>query len=126
MENLIRGRKEITVRKFILISFVVVLIAVNLFYFGIVTNHKNLDEVKVLMEEHLVEKGYSKGEFDVEVKYHWENKLFGYNPYNISVTYKDEPDVTYFYDYDDTNNKVRLGGVGPMKGKEDKNFKHAE
>ncbi|MNT11975.1 hypothetical protein D3C72_1468820 [compost metagenome] len=78
------------------------------------------------MEEHLIEKGYSKGAFDVEVEYHWENKLFGYNPYNLSVRYKGEPDVKYFYDYDDKNNKVRPGGVGPMNGKEDKNFRHAE
>lgn len=108
------------------LSILVALIAVTLFYFGIVTNHKNLDEVKVLMEAHLVEKGYSKGDFDVQVEYHWENKLFGYNPYHISARYNDEQDVKCFYDYDDTSNTVRPDGIGPMQGKEDKNFKHAE
>ncbi|WP_433944944.1 hypothetical protein [Paenibacillus sp. SN-8-1] len=113
-------------RKYILLSSVVVLIVVMLFYFGIATNHKNLNEVKLVMVEHLIKKGYSKGAFDVEVKYHWENKLFGYNPYNISVTYKDEQDVKYFYDYNDKSNTVRPDGIGPIRGKEDKNFKHAE
>ncbi|USB33400.1 hypothetical protein [Paenibacillus sp. YPG26] len=120
------AREGSTIRKFTLITSVTVFIVAALFYFGIVINHKNLGEVKALMEEHIIDKGNSKGEFNVEVEHHWENKLFGYNPYRISVKYMDEQDVDYYYEYDEDANKVNSSGIGAINGKEDKNFKHME
>ncbi|WP_068617919.1 hypothetical protein [Paenibacillus tuaregi] len=73
-------------RKFILLLLAaVIIISISLFYFGFIRNNKDINEIIGLVDDHLISKGNSKGEFNVAVEYHWENKLFGYNPYNINV-----------------------------------------
>jgi hypothetical protein len=112
------------VRKLLLALFAVVLIAGMTFYFGIIRNHKNLDDIEELTERYLIQRGYSINEFHVEAEYYWESKMLGYNPYVIRVRFNDEDNALYFYKYKANHNIVMPDGAAPMNGKNDKYFKH--
>jgi uncharacterized protein YxeA len=69
--------------------------------------------------------GCSENNYDLKVEYYFQSRFWGYNPYVIKVTYKDEPNVIYYYDY--RNGAISQKGASPMNGKDDdKNFKHDE
>lgn len=86
------------------------------------------ESVKQKVVAHLVSKGYKENEFNVEVKYYksGEGKFGG--PYAIQVGFNDETNVIYQYKYNykSENKDITQNGIAPMKGKDDKNFKHAE
>ena len=79
-------------------------------------------------EEHILNKGISKDQYIMDVEYHWENRLFGYNPYEIIVVFKDEPNVNYYYEYSYKSvvKEVHQTGIASLDKREDKNFKHIE
>lgn len=86
------------------------------------------ESVKQKVVAHLLSKGYKEDDFNVDVKYYktGEGKFGG--PYAINVFFNDEPNViyNYKYNYKSDSKDVTQIGVTPMKGKDDKNFMHAE
>jgi len=93
---------------------------------GLIWSSMNVKSMHNEMENRLITRGYEPKEFKIEISYHWENKLLGYNPYNIIVVYTNEPTVTYAYEYNPKTNEFIQTGVIPQKGKEEKDFKHLE
>jgi hypothetical protein len=86
-----------------------------------------VSEIKQLMVSHLAAQGYSPPDYQLEVTYLWEARLFGQDPYPIQVTFKDEQDVIYGYKYYYRSTKeIIQSGAAPLSERTDKNFKHAE
>jgi hypothetical protein len=86
------------------------------------------ESVKLKVVAYLLSEGYKEEGFNVDVKYYkmGEGKYGG--PYAINVIFEDEPNVTYNYKYNykSESNVITQIGISPMKGKDDKNFKHSE
>lgn len=97
-------------------------------YIGIIKSPIDNKEVGKKVVEHLLSKGLSQEKYELDINYHWESKLFGYNPYVIKVVFKDEPDVNYYYTYyyKSQIKEVTQSGIAPMNKRDDKNFKHME
>ncbi|MWC30945.1 DUF3139 domain-containing protein [Paenibacillus sp. MMS18-CY102] len=115
-------------RLFSIILLIITVLIVGVVYpYNQLNNHEDLDAVRSKVEEHLTNKKMKATDYQINVEYHWKSKLFGYDPYVISVQFHDEPDVKYYYKYDYKSETMGVyqNGVAPG-GKEDKNFKHAE
>jgi hypothetical protein len=85
--------------------------------------------VEKQVEHHLSLGGYESSEYSIEISYHWENKLLGYNPYTVRVVYVDEPKVDYYYDYRRGKAIIQSGiarAKGTVSDSENKDFKHLE
>ncbi|WP_281889497.1 hypothetical protein [Paenibacillus sp. YYML68] len=88
----------------------------------------DIKEVEPKVIEHLGRKGEPEDRYDLSIKYSWESRWLGYDPYVIKVVFKDEPDAIYHYTYDYKSKlkEVRQTGIAPMNDRDDKNFKHME
>lgn len=125
-----RKSKKIVVRS--VIAFAIITIVSILVIAYIETSKKiklePVDSVRQKTVTYLTAKGYKEEEYQLEVLYS-ESYSYG-GPYNISVVFHDEPNVIYYYEYlyhgNAHHREITQGGVAPMKGKNDKNFKHAE
>ncbi len=89
---------------------------------------ESVDSVKQKAITYLTAKGYKEEDYQLEVLY---RKSYSYGgPYVIKVVFHDEPNVIYHYEYlyhgNSKYREITQGGVEPMKGKNDKNFKHTE
>lgn len=67
------------------------------FYNGVIKSQIDNETVKNKVIRHLNREGYRSEDYSIDVSYHWENKLLGYNPYAIKVIFKDEQPVIYYY-----------------------------
>lgn len=90
------------------------------------TKAEPVDSVKKKVVVYLIADGYNKGEFNVEVEYHKTGKGKYGGPYSIQVKFDDEPNVIYDYSYNSKTKDISQIGVTPLKGKNNKEFKHAE
>ncbi|MBS4171748.1 DUF3139 domain-containing protein [Bacillus sp. FJAT-49736] len=86
------------------------------------------ESVKQKVVNYLISEGYKENEFHVDVEYQSTGASKMGGPYAIQVKFNDERNVVYYYkyDYQSKNKDITQYGVAPMKGKEDKNFKHLE
>ena len=87
-----------------------------------------VDSVKLKVVTYLTEKGYKEEEYKLKVEFHIMRNSFG-SQYSINVTFNDEPNVIYNYNYGSKLKEITQMGISPMKNTKDtnnKNFKHAE
>lgn len=87
-----------------------------------------VESVKQKVVAYLATKGYKEEEFKMNVEYHKDGVSSYGGPYSINVIFNDEQNVIYNYKYN-YNWKLKditQLSISPMKGKNDKNFKHAE
>lgn len=116
-------------KKAIIGILAIIIILISSFYIyrkvDIEQNTKKISMIKNEVVSYLNTKNdCNENMYDLKVEYYFQRKLLGYNPYLIKVTFKDEQNVIYYYDY--KNGHISQGGISPMNGKVDKNFKHAE
>lgn len=112
-------------KKYIIAVLILIVIAIPTYIF-VLNPWMQKNQIEEAIIKHLKERGYSQNDYSLSVNFHWENKLFGYDQYQIKVIYKDEPDVNYLYSY--RNKKVFPDGIAPTSDREsgNKNFKHVE
>jgi hypothetical protein len=84
---------------------------------------KKITNAKAAMEKYLSEKGSKDGDYDLLVDYRLDNKMLGYGGYVIKVTFRDEPTVTYVYDYTGER-KISSRSIVNNADPNNKNFKH--
>jgi hypothetical protein len=125
-----RNLKKIVVRSVIAFTIITIVSIIVAAYIetSIESKIEPVDSVKQKAVTYLTAKGYKEKEYQLEVLY---RKFYSYGgPYVITVVFNDEPNVRYHYEYlyhdDSKHREITQGGTEPMKGKKDKNFKHAE
>lgn len=74
------------------------------------------------LTKYLSQKGISNGDYELNIDYRLDNKFLGYGGYVITVVYKDDPSVTYGYDF--SNGKISNKSVVNNIDVDNKNFKH--
>ena len=84
-----------------------------------------VDSVKLKVVTYLTEKGYKEEEYKLKAEYHIMRDSFG-SQYSINVTFNDEPNVIYNYNYGSKLKEITQMGISPMKNTNNKNFRHAE
>lgn len=115
-------------KRTVIIGLIIILTIGGALYLGLIKPPIKNSELENKVVEHFLNRGISQEEYSLEVKYYWENRLLGYNPYKIKVVFKDEPEVNYYYEYryNSQIESITQGGIAPMNNREDKNFKHIE
>ncbi|GFP75382.1 DUF3139 domain-containing protein [Clostridium fungisolvens] len=84
---------------------------------------EKITNAKAAMEKYLSEKGIKNGDYDLFVDYRLDSKMLGYGGYVIKVTFKDEPSVTYVYDYSGEK-KISSRSMVDNSNPDNKSFKH--
>ena len=84
---------------------------------------EKITNAKAAMEKYLSEKGSKDGDYDLFVDYRLDNKMLGYGGYVIKVIFKDEPSVTYVYDYTGEK-KISSRSMVDNANPDNKSFKH--
>lgn len=106
---------------------IIAVILVLLIGFGSFRIHSQKSSIKKEMSQHLNIEGYDSREYKVQISYHIDNALLGYKPYVIKVTFTDDPESIYFYDYNSKKHAVVQTGISrKAPNTEDKDFKHGE
>ncbi|GFZ34586.1 hypothetical protein CSC2_51120 [Clostridium zeae] len=111
---------------FAIITIIIVLFAG--FYIYKIRSFENqrpqkITNAKATMEKYLAEKGMNSGDYELFIDYRLDNKMLGYGGYVIKVTFKDEPSVTYVYDYTGEK-KISSRSMINNTDPDNKNFKH--
>ncbi|MDD7794295.1 DUF3139 domain-containing protein [Clostridium sp. 'White wine YQ'] len=109
-----------------IIAIIIVLIGGTIFYFQKSYQNQKVQKItegKVAMVKFLSEKNVNEEGYDLFVDYRLDSKLLGYGGYVIKVVYKDEPNVTYVYDYD-VNGKIEVKSSVDTINSDNKNFRH--
>ena len=114
------------------ILFVCMIIFVIVGSFLYITEiNKNLKIRKEAIEEYLYnKKDYTTNEIkNIGVDYRFDRRLFGYEPFIISVIFNNEPDVIYYFGFYKNVNEIKLigaGGIGANNHRliHESHFKH--
>lgn len=107
-------------------GLIIAAVLILLLCLGFVKVQSQKSNIKTAINQHLSKEGYRLIDYKVYVSYHIENTLFGYNPYNISVQFSDDPQHLYFYDYNPKYRTVTQSGISATAPTKEKVFKHAE